>query len=288
MERQFGAKRFGSAGLELRDRVCLVTGASSGIGWATAQALARRGNTVVAVARREDRLRELVATLGPESFWLAGDLAKGKFAEAIVHDTVARCGRIDVLVNNAAMPMHKLAWRVTPEDVERTFATNFFSPLRTTGAALPHMLRHGGGAVVNVSSLAALVVPPREGVYAASKKALDAWSEGLWSDLAGSNIHVAIVRPGAIDTEIWDRRQEQTGYRGKRWPASDVADAIVRAIERRRHEVLVPRIASLVAARWMRQIAPGLMRFAMRRIDPVPRAALDEVRAGVESSAVQR
>jgi short-subunit dehydrogenase len=274
--------------VELRDRVCIVTGASSGIGWATARTLARRGNTVVAVARREDRLRELVASIAPDapkSFHLAGDLAERAFAESIVAEAVARCGRVDLLVNNAAMPMHKLAWRVTPRDVEETLATNFLSPVWTTHAALPHMLRQGGGAVVNVSSLAALVVPPREGVYAASKKALDAWSEGLWSDLAGANIHVAVVRPGAIDTPIWDRRQEQSGYRGKRWPAQDVADAIVRAVERRRHEVLVPRTASLVAARWLRQLAPGLMRFALRRVDPVPRGALDEARAGTQSSA---
>ena len=262
--------------MRLRDRICLVTGASSGIGWETARLLARRGNTVVAVARREAKLRELVASLAgdaPKSFHLAGDLAERGFAESIVAETVARCGRIDVLVNNAAMPMHKLATRVTPDDVEGTLRTNFLSPVWTATAALPHMLRARSGAIVNVSSFSALVVPPREGIYAASKAALDKWSEGLWNDLAGSGVHVTLVHPGPIETEIWEKRQEQSGYAGKRWPASDVARAIEGAIERRRHQVVVPaRNPALVAARVLRHVAPGLLRTSMRRLDPPPRS----------------
>lgn len=273
--------------VQLRDRVCVVTGASSGIGWETARSLARRGNTVVAVARREARLAELIAAIAndaPKSFHLSGDLAERDFAESIVAETLARCGRIDVLVNNAAMPMHKLATRVTPEDVEQTLRTNFLSCVWAATAAIPVMQRAGGGAIVNVSSIASQVVPPREGVYAASKAALDAWSEGLWHDLAGSGIHVAIVRPGPIDTEIWAKRQEPSGYSGKRWPARDVADAIVRAVERRRYEVTVPaRSPALVAARAIRWLAPGLIRFGMKRLDPVPRGAFAAVRSRSEA-----
>ena len=269
--------------MELRDRICLVTGASSGIGAATARALAKRGNTVVAVARREDRLRELVAAIAsdaPQSFHLSGDLAERAFAERVVAETVARCGRIDVLVNNAALPMHKLAYDVTNEDVEATLTLNFLVCVWTTHAALPHMLLHGGGAIVNVSSFASLVVPPREGVYAASKAALDAWSEGLWLDLAGSKIHVALVRPGPIDTEIWDKRQQQSGYRGKRWPAHDVAEAVLEAIESSQHEVMVPRRnPGLIVASWLRRIAPGLLRWSLARLDPVPEDALANARA---------
>jgi short-subunit dehydrogenase len=166
--------------------------------------------------------------------------------------------------------MHKLAYGVTTDDVELVLRTNFLSCVWTTSAAIPHMVAAGGGAIVQVSSFAALVVPPREGAYAASKAALNAWSEGLWHDLAGSGVHVSIVNPGAIDTPIWDKRQEQSGYAGKKWPASAVADAIVRAIEKRQHEVLVPRSAGLVIARWLRLVAPSLLRFSMARIDPPP------------------
>jgi len=275
--------------VELRDRICLVTGASSGIGAETARALAKRGNTVVAVARREERLRDVIASLAadaPKSFHLAGDLGERRFAESIVAETVARCGRLDVLVNNVATPMHKHAYGVGAADVEATLRTNFLSCVWTTHAAIPQMLLQGGGAIVNVSSFASLVVPPREGVYAASKAALNAWTEGLWLDLAGSKIHVALLYPGPIDTEIWDKRQEQSGYRGRRWPAREVADAVIEAIERRRHEMLVPRRnAGLVAARWLRRLAPGLLRWSLGRLDPVPADAVERARARARGAA---
>jgi short-subunit dehydrogenase len=268
---------------QIRDRVCLVTGASSGIGRKTALALAERGATVVVVARREPLLRTLLGELAahaPQSFFLAGDLADRDFAESIVAECVRRCGRLDVVVNNAAMPMHRHALGVSAEEAEATLRLNFLSPLWTTSAALPHLLRSGDGTIVNVSSFASLVVPPREGVYAASKAALNAWSEGLSLDLAGSGIHVALVHPGPIDTEIWDKRQEPSGYTGKRWPARDVADAIVRVIERGEREVVVPRRQpGLVAARWLGWFAPGLLRRAMLRLDPASPDVFERARA---------
>ena len=269
--------------MELRDRVCVVTGASSGIGRATALALARRGATVVAVARREERLRELVAALAavaPASFHLAGDLGVREFAEGIVEATVARCGRLDVLVNNAAVPLHKLAFRVSAEEAEAALRVNFLSCLWTTTAAIPIMLRQGGGAIVNVSSVAAQIVPPREGVYAASKAAMNAFTEGLWYDLAGSGIHGALVHPGPIDTEIWGKRQEQSGYAGRKYPPEDVAEAVVEAIEKRRFEISVPRRSlAFAVGRLLRVVAPSLLRAGVRRIDPVPPEALAEARA---------
>ena len=275
--------------MELRDRICLVTGASAGIGAATARALALRGNTVVVVARREEQLRAVVDSIAadaPKSFFLAGDLAERGFAESIVAETVARCGRLDVLVNNVAMPMHKHAYGVGADDVEATLRANFLSCVWTTQAALPQMLLQGGGAIVNISSFASLVVPPREGIYAASKAAMNAWSEGLWLDLAGSGIHVALVYPGPIDTEIWNKRQEQSGYRGKRWPANDVADAVLEAIERGRREIVVPRRnAGLVAARWLRRLAPGLLRWSLGRLDPVPADAIEQARARARANS---
>ena len=117
--------------------------------------------------------------------------------------------------------------------------------------------------------------------YASGKifTSLDAWSEGLWLDLAGSKIHVAVVRPGPIDTEIWDKRQQQSGYRGKRWPASDVAGAVLEAIERSEHEVMVPRRnPGLVMARWLRRLAPGFLRWTLGRMDPVPADAIASAR----------
>ena len=268
--------------MKLRDQIAVVTGASSGIGRATARALARRGNTVVAVARREALLREVATECqsdAPKSGYLAGDLGDRAFAEGVVEETVARHGRIDVLVNNAAIPVRKLFYLTSVEDVEDAMRINFFSCVWTCYAAIPHMLRDGGGAIVNVSSFASKVVPTHETLYAASKCAMNGFTEGLWNELHGSNIHVALVHPGPIDTEIWDKGEHPDGYQGRKFPPELVADAILDAIERPRHEVTVPRRnLQLVAARLLRLVAPGLLRAGVRRMDPVPPEALAAAR----------
>src|SRR5258706_9845854 len=119
------------------------------------------------------------------------------------------------------------------------------------------MLAHGGGAIVNVSSFAALVTPPRETIYAASKAALNAWSAGLWNDLAGSDVHVAIVNPGAIETEIWGKLDEKPAFAGRKHSPEIVVDAILACVEKRCYERTAPRRSvSLLGARLLRAVAP--------------------------------
>ena len=261
-------------------QVVIVTGASSGIGRVTARAFAGRGATVVAVARREPLLRALVEECGPRATYLAGDLAERAFAERVVEDTVARHGRLDALVNNAAISKHKQIYHLSADEAEHVMRVNFLSCTWTTLAAIPHMLHQGGGTIVNVSSFAAKVAPPREAIYAASKAAMNAFTEGLWNDLAGSDIHVAVVNPGPIDTEIWLKEDEPVAYRGKKYPPEIVADAIFEAIEKRRHEITVPkRNAMLVTARLLRLLAPSLLRLGMARTDPVPADVIERARA---------
>jgi hypothetical protein len=272
--------------MDWKGRIAVVTGASSGIGRETARALAERGCVVVGVGRREERLREVAeecARAAPGAGWLAGDLGERAFAERVVSETVARHGRLDLLVNNAARPKHKHATELCPEEIEEVLRVNFLAGVWTTLAALPHMIRQGGGTIVNVSSFAAEVVPPREAIYAASKGALDAFSEGLWSDLAGSNVHVALVIPGAIDTEIWEKLDEPPAYRGRRHPPRVVSDAILEAVEKRRYAITVPkRSPQLLAARWLRRLCPPLLRAGLRRMDPVPREVFERARARAE------
>jgi short-subunit dehydrogenase len=269
--------------VDYRGKVAVVTGASSGIGWEAARAFARRGAVVVAVARREERLRELVEECrrdSPVSSYLAGDLADAKFAEGVIADTVARHGGLDVLVNNAALTKHKQVYHLSAAEVEHVTRVNFLSAVWTTLAAIPPMLTRGGGFIVNVSSFAAKVAPPREAVYAATKAALSAFTEGLWLDLAGSNIHAALVVPGAIDTEIWGKQEEPARYAGPKHPPALVVDAIFEAIEKRRHELTVPRRnLALVTARLLRLIAPALLRRGMARFDPVPAEVIERARA---------
>jgi short-subunit dehydrogenase len=275
--------------VDWRGRVALITGASSGIGRDLALALAGRGCVVVGVARREDRLRELAdacARLAPGSGWIAGDLGEAGVAERVVAETLARHGRLDVLVNNAARPKHKHATELAPEEIEEVLRVNLLAPVRATLAALPAMLRQGGGTIVNVSSFAAEVVPPREAIYAASKRALNAFSEGLWSDLAGSNVHVALVIPGAIDTEIWEKLDTPSAFRGRRHPPRVVTDAILEAVERRRFAVTAPkRSAQLVLARWLAFLCPPLLRAGLRRLDPVPPEVFERARRGGQGPA---
>jgi hypothetical protein len=234
------------------------------------------------VARREERLEALVDACradSPRSSYLAGDLGVREFAEGIIAETLRRHGRLDVLVNNAAIPMHKLIYRIPVEEAEETLRVNFLSCLWATFAAIPPMLDQGGGTIVNVSSFASKVAPTHESVYAASKCAMNGFSRGLWNDLQGSGIHVCLVHPGPIDTEIWEKLSEPGAYDGKLYPAELVADEILDAVRKRRHEIIVPRYNfKLLLARFMSLVAPSLVRAGVARMDPIAPEAVESAR----------
>jgi short-subunit dehydrogenase len=269
--------------MDYQGKVVLVTGASSGIGYVTAKAFAARGAVVVGVARRQHLLEQLAGECrahSPASGYFAGDLGERPFAERVVDDTVARHGRLDVLVNNSAVSKHKQIYHLSADEAEGVMRVNFLSAMWSTMAAIPYMLRQGGGTIVNISSFAAKVSPPREAIYAASKAAMNAFSEGLWNDLAGSNIHVALINPGPIDTEIWLKEDEPVSYKGPKYKPEIVTDAIFEAIEKRRFEMTVPRRnAMLLTARFLRLFVPSLLRFGMARTDPVAVDVVEKARA---------
>jgi len=268
--------------VEYRGKVVIVTGASSGIGYVTAKAFAKRGSTVVAVARREPLLQRLIAECtphAPKSEYIVGDLGDRAVAERVVDQTIATHGKLDVLINNAAISKHKHIYHTSAEEADFVMRVNFMSCVWTTFAAIPHMLRLGGGTIVNISSFAAKVSPPRESLYAASKAAMNSFTEGLWNDLKGSNIHVALINPGPIDTEIWLKEDEPPAYHGKKFPPELVTDAIFEAIDKRRFEMTIPkRNPMLITARLLRLVAPGVLRLGMAKTEPVPYDVIEKAR----------
>lgn len=255
-----------------QDKVVLITGASSGIGRALAVTLARQGAVVVAVARREPLLLSLleeIQPLSPTSSYIAGDISEEGFAEEIIRYCITSYGQLDVLVNNAAMPMHTALSQLDSSRLRQVMDTNFMACACSTLAALPHLERTAG-MVVNISSFATQVVPTHETAYVASKSALDGFSRGLAVDLAASDVHVLLVHPGPIDTEIWDKLQQQGAYAGKRYPADRTAAEILRAMSRREYEVTVPRWSlRLLMGRLVNALAPALVRASVQRMDPV-------------------
>ena len=251
--------------MKLRGRVAIVTGSSSGIGAAVATDLAGRGARVVAVARRQDRLDAVVErcrVTSPESTSLAADVSSRDECGRIVRETEARFGRVDIVVNNAGISIHKSAARTSVDEVDAIMAVNFFGPVAITMAALPGMLDRHEGSVVNVTSVAGYLPNPGEAAYGASKAALSRWSHGLSIDLHGTGVHVGVLSPGPIDTEIWSL-DEELSYRGKLFPPEVVAKGVAKVIERELTHLTVPRRYGAPGA--MYPLAGRPMRWGLRR-----------------------
>jgi len=231
---------------QLQDKVALVTGASSGIGEATALALARAGARVAIAARRRERLDGVagrIADLRSESLVLEADLARPEEAESIVARTVDRWGRLDVLVNNAGVMLLSPVDRARVEDWRRMLDLNLLGLMAATRAALPHMRRQKDGHVVNISSTAGRVANPDASVYAATKFGVGAFSEALRREVYRDNIRVTIVEPGAVATELREHVPDpDTRERIDTWARSlrqlqseDVAAAILYAVSQPPH-----------------------------------------------------
>jgi short-subunit dehydrogenase len=240
-------------------RVMLVTGASSGIGEATARRLAREPNSsLVLIARREERLSALTDELG--GTYLALDLLDDDAPERIRDHVLEHHGRLDLLVNNAGASWRARFAEGGYENVQRTMAINFDAQVRLTEELLPLLRSSAPSAIVNVASTAARVARAGTGAYSASKFALAGWSDALWAEELAHGVHVGLVLPGFISTEGFPQ-SELTAKPWTRWIVSTperAADAIYEAGIGRRPERYVPRAYALAAA--MRVLAPALVR----------------------------
>jgi NADP-dependent 3-hydroxy acid dehydrogenase YdfG len=221
----------------LSGKTAVVTGASSGIGEATARLLAQKGCNVILAARREDRLEDLAAELGDGALAVPTDVTDPAACETLVSRAVERFGSVEVLVANAGLGLYGSIPDGNPEDWRRMFEVNVLGVLYATRAAVRHMLERGSGDVVLVSSLAGRRVPGADGtVYAATKHALTAVAEGLRMDVSGRGVRVINVEPGLVRTEFPESQSQSADqfYAEKEYSpieAEDVAAAILYAVD---------------------------------------------------------
>jgi NAD(P)-dependent dehydrogenase (short-subunit alcohol dehydrogenase family) len=193
-------------------RTALVTGASSGIGEASARALARAGFEVALVARRADWLETIAKEIEAEgglAHPIAADLARDEETARAFSQAMARLGgRLDVLVNNAGFSPGAALEQMSRDEIRRVFEVNLFSSLQLVSKAVPMMRAQGSGRIVNVGSLAGTVPAPLAIPYAASKIGLHAAADGLRLELAPFGIRVSTIIPGFVDTAVFDNARE--------------------------------------------------------------------------------
>jgi NAD(P)-dependent dehydrogenase (short-subunit alcohol dehydrogenase family) len=227
---------YGKQMASLDGKVALVTGASSGMGEEITKAMAAAGAGVVAVGRNEERLERVVADAGGEVSAIARDLTEDGAPQAVVDEAVGRMGKLDILANVAGiMELGPLA--DTPvESLDRQYRTNVRAPFELTQAALPHLLE-SGGAIIFISSMAALAAFPESAAYTATKGAIDAVARQLAVELAPQGVRVNAIAPGEIDTPMntefyaehpeFVEEMEEFTPAGRLGKATDIAPAAV-------------------------------------------------------------
>lgn len=230
----------------LKERVALVTGASSGIGAATARALAAAGADVAITARRGDRLDQLAPSLEKEGvrvLKIVADLSKEDDNKRIVVETEKQFGRLDILVNNAGVMLLSPVHNTDPADWRKMLELNVLALMVSSQAALPGMRKRGGGDIVNIASTAGRIASPGGAGYSASKFGVVAFSEALRKEVYKDKIRVCVIEPGLVATELRDHIPDaDTKKTINAWAESirqlqpeDIANAVVYCVSQPSH-----------------------------------------------------
>ena len=220
----------------IKGKVVVITGASSGLGDATARHLSAQGATVVLGARRVDRIQSLADELnakGGKALAVATDVTHHEQVKKLVDTAVQKFGRIDVMINNAGLMPHSPLERLKIDDWNRAIDVNIKGVLYGIAAALPHMKQQKAGHIINVSSVAGHKITPNGAVYCATKHAVRVLSEGLRQEVKPYNIRTTIISPGAVATELPDSITEPDSAEGARKFYKEVAipaDSFARAV----------------------------------------------------------
>jgi short-subunit dehydrogenase len=252
--------------MKLRDKVVLLTGASEGIGAASARILRDRGAKLSLVARRREKLE---AVGGSDAVVTAGDLCEPATRQRAVEATLERFGRIDVLINNAGVGMYAPGWRSEESEVRRLFELNFFAALSMIQLVVPAMRECGGGTIVNVSSIAGKIALPWFPIYSPSKFALCALTDSMRIELAPDRIHMMAVCPGYVQTRF--QKNVLSGevppsvwrMRGFAITPEECARALVRGLERDARTVVTPWAG--VLAIWASSLFPRISDYILAR-----------------------
>lgn len=238
--------------MDIKGKVVIVTGASSGIGEATARHFGREGAKVVLAARRVDRLEALAQEIrdmkmGAEALAVQADLSRLDDIKSLITQTLNTFGRIDVLVNNAGFG--RLDWleKLDPQkDIEAQFDVNVLGVVQTTRQALPVMIKQRAGHIINMCSMAGLIATPTYTIYAASKHAVHGFSEALRREVKPWGIDVSLIYPGGVTTtefgqqEGFKRKTQTTTPKFLLLNAEDVGRAVVQLVRRPRAMWLIP------------------------------------------------
>lgn len=237
--------------MDIKGKVVIVTGASSGIGEATARQFAREGAKVVLAARRVDRLQSLaqeIIAMGTEAeaFVVQADLSKLDDIQSLIDQTLEKYGRIDVLVNNAGFG--RLDWleKLDPrKDIQSQFDVNVLGVIQTTRQALPVMMKQRSGHIINMCSMAGLVATPTYTIYAACKHAVHGFSEALRREVKPWGIDVSMIYPGGVTTEFGQhagiqRKTKATTPKSLLLSADDVGQAVVQLVRSPRAMWIIP------------------------------------------------
>ena len=238
----------------IKDKVVIVTGASSGIGYATALTLSKSGAKVAIGARRTDKLLELenkIRQNGGEAFSQKLDVTKKSDCDSFVDATIKKWGGVDILVNNAGLMPLSFVKNLKIDEWDQMIDVNIKGVLYCTAAVIPHMYAKKSGHIINISSVAGRIVFPSGSVYCATKHAVTAFSEGLRQEFSTrSNIRVTCIEPGVVSTELTNTITDEslqsfveTSKKMNSLNAEDIANAILFAVEAPSHvninEVLI-------------------------------------------------
>lgn len=233
--------------MDLQDKAVIITGASMGIGAATARAFAQTGSKVVLAARSEDLLTALAREIGEESaLAVPTDVTNRAQVDALMQRAVEKFGRIDILVNNAGVGMAGTIATLNPANFEKILATNVLGPLYAMQAVVPYLRRNGGGIIMNISSMVTQLPIPMIGSYRATKSALETLSQNARMEFARDNIRVIIVYPGITKSNFYKNTldahnvgQASLDHDSRAQTSEFVAQKIVQGARREPREVFM-------------------------------------------------